>query len=319
MAREPGERDDGHVHVSTGEPRGSVGEDAVARADGHVLEPLCHALILQDVEQGQVGPVLARPPEMPRGWESEGDRGAAWWLQATMRWAASKPGTTARRAETTISTSSLVGLGVAVRFSMSIKISCRLGRLIRVFVISTIIHVHTYTVNHHAYTASTGMIVHLGEVDSAATEGRPGGPPGPGLRGGSVALSVRAWFEGLGDDLDGAPLGTVGRFPGAGLLATLDVGEAALRHVLGGELGVLAPEDDVVELGPLRSLVAMRTVVTLTPDAVVRSSGSATSRPTRITRLTDVPAKACWSRRCRWSRCSWWFGACLPLDVPPVG
>jgi hypothetical protein len=37
------------------------------------------------------------------------------------------------------------------------------------------------------------------------------------------------------------------------------------------------------------SLVAIRTVVTWIPDAVVRSSGVATRRPTRITRFTDVP------------------------------
>jgi len=40
--------------------------------------------------------------------------------------------------------------------------------------------------------------------------------------------------------------------------------------------------------GCSRSLVASRTVVTLMPDAVVRSSGSATNRPMRVTRLTEV-------------------------------
>ena len=41
-------------------------------------------------------------------------------------------------------------------------------------------------------------------------------------------------------------------FPGAALLPTLDVGEAPLRHVLRGEVGLLPPEDHVVELGLLR-------------------------------------------------------------------
>src|SRR5260221_727382 len=38
-----------------------------------------------------------------------------------------------------------------------------------------------------------------------------------------------------------------------------------------------------------RSFVAIRIVVTGMPDPVVRNSGVATTRPTRVTRLTDVP------------------------------
>ena len=43
------------------------------------------------------------------------------------------------------------------------------------------------------------------------------------------------------------------------------------------------------EIGITRSLVAIRMVVTMMPDPVVRSSGVATTRLTRITGLMDVP------------------------------
>jgi hypothetical protein len=44
-----------------------------------------------------------------------------------------------------------------------------------------------------------------------------------------------------------------------------------------------------VEFGVLPVVVTIRTVVTWSPEPVVRSSGVATSRPVRMTRLTDAP------------------------------
>lgn len=69
-----GQRHYGHVD-GTGEPRGGLGEDPIARTNGHALEPLIHALVLQDTDQGQVGSVLAGPPKVARGREGERDHG----------------------------------------------------------------------------------------------------------------------------------------------------------------------------------------------------------------------------------------------------
>jgi hypothetical protein len=51
------ERHHSDVDVSTCESGRRGGEDPVARADRHSLEPLCHTLILQDVQKGEVGTI----------------------------------------------------------------------------------------------------------------------------------------------------------------------------------------------------------------------------------------------------------------------
>ena len=69
------QRDDGDVDISSGQPGGARREDPVAGADGHTLEPFVHPLILQHVEEGQVGSVRPGPPEVPRAPEREGHGG----------------------------------------------------------------------------------------------------------------------------------------------------------------------------------------------------------------------------------------------------
>ncbi len=44
------QRDDGDIDVRPGEPGGALGEDPVARADGHRSNRLVHPLILQDIK-----------------------------------------------------------------------------------------------------------------------------------------------------------------------------------------------------------------------------------------------------------------------------
>ena len=56
-------------------------------------------------------------------------------------------------------------------------------------------------------------------------------------------------LEPVGDDLDGASSAAVGGLPLAALESSLDLDEVSLAEVARGEVGELAPEDHVVELG----------------------------------------------------------------------
>ena len=133
MARQ---RDDGDIDVSPGEPGGDSPrrshrpEQMVTRSNRSSTP-----LILQDVEEGEVRPVRPRPPEVPgpRKGECHGRRGmvaagddALGVVEARHDLAEGRDGRLDLLG---------VGLGVAVRFSMSIKISCRPALwAIRVFV-----------------------------------------------------------------------------------------------------------------------------------------------------------------------------------------
>jgi hypothetical protein len=99
----------------------------------------------------------------------------------------------------------------------------------------------------------------------------------------------RARLKPVGDNLDGPSSAAVGGPPLAALEPSLDVDEASLAEVRGGEVSELTPEDHVVELGVLLPLVATRTVVTCLPEAVSRISGAATRRPMRVTWFTESP------------------------------
>ena len=61
----------GHVDTSTSQPGGARRENPISRADGDTIEPFVHPLILCDVEEGQVGSILPRPPEVASASESE--------------------------------------------------------------------------------------------------------------------------------------------------------------------------------------------------------------------------------------------------------
>ena len=88
--------------------------------------------------------------------------------------------------------------------------------------------------------------------------GEGGGWSRPRSRSALVGLSSRLLafgqravqrLEVLGDHLDAAAGGAVLRLPGAAVEAALDVDQPALSEELAGELGVLPPDHDVVELG----------------------------------------------------------------------
>src|SRR4051794_15707746 len=69
----PRQRNRRDLYPGAGERRGTGGEDAVPRADSDPLEALVRALILQNVEQREVSPVRARPPEVAGAGEGEGN------------------------------------------------------------------------------------------------------------------------------------------------------------------------------------------------------------------------------------------------------
>jgi hypothetical protein len=96
-------------------------------------------------------------------------------------------------------------------------------------------------------------------------------------------------LEPIGDGLDGAPSAAVGGLPLAALEPTLAVDEASLAEVTRGEVSELTPETTSWTSAWLLPLVATRTVVTRLPEAASRISGAATSRPMRVTWLTESP------------------------------
>jgi hypothetical protein len=59
------------IDMRSREPGCTLGKYAIAGAQGHPTEPPVHALILQYIEESQVGAVRSRAPEVPCCWERE--------------------------------------------------------------------------------------------------------------------------------------------------------------------------------------------------------------------------------------------------------